>query len=55
MFYNAIEAVYVHFSQPNKDKLLQDLQISMQTKSLSISRLCETRLLSLTILKIINK
>jgi hypothetical protein len=33
----------VHFSQPNKDKLLQDLQKSMQIKSLSISRLCETQ------------
>lgn len=33
----------MHFSQPNKDKLLQDLQKSMQIKSLSISKLCETR------------
>ncbi|CAI6366510.1 unnamed protein product [Macrosiphum euphorbiae] len=42
-FFNTLEAVYVHFSQPGKDKLLQDLQKSMQIKSLSISRLCETR------------
>lgn len=33
----------MHFSQPKKDKLLLDLQKSMQIKSLSISRLCETR------------
>lgn len=43
MFFNTLEAVYVHFSHPNKDQLLQDLQKSMQIKSLSITRLCETR------------
>ncbi|XP_015372832.1 PREDICTED: zinc finger MYM-type protein 1-like [Diuraphis noxia] len=43
-FFNTLKAVYVNFSQPDKDKLLQDLQKSMQIKSLSISRLCETHI-----------
>ncbi|KAF0690928.1 zinc finger MYM-type protein 1-like, partial [Aphis craccivora] len=35
-FFNVLEAVYIHFAQPSRNKQLTDLQIKM-------NRLCETR------------
>ncbi|XP_060851596.1 zinc finger MYM-type protein 1-like [Rhopalosiphum padi] len=42
-FFNSLEALYVYFSRPSTNKKLKDMQLKMDIKASSITRISDTR------------